>query len=121
MSYYVLKNKELRKTLDYLTFGAFSEKLNTAVLDQMYNGETMLHQCKVDCTLLINPSDIVPSTEYNENRWNDWEDVTPPSGVWMQFEDENKEGYRVQWNGREWRDANNNIKQFSRGRFRPWD
>lgn len=93
---YRLKDKELQKTLDEISNGGFSRSLNETLRRLGHdNGHRFLIDfCETVTEYGLSQRysarfwgyEIEEAAEYNPNGWNNYPEVTPPTGVLMRVE-----------------------------------
>ena len=135
---YRLKNQELQTTLDALTGGDFSRRLNeevnlfpddesiTVLFDKRVNrkiNETYFESRQYSAQFLV--SEIEEVKEYDPKEWNRFPEIIPPSEVDMRVELEDGRGFQAWWDGENWRTGYHHysldpvIERVKR--FRPWE
>lgn len=134
---YRLKDKELQKKLDEISGGDFTRKLeeNAKAYEREFEyyggGATVRFQLGNNALnserlhVFLNIDDVELVKEYDPHAWNEYPEVTPPEGVLMrlEFDDRFFTAGRYHAARKEWRDSNwkafpvtANVK-----RFRPWE
>ena len=127
---YRLKDRVLQQKLDELSDGDFSARLHKEreLIKDSFKNEPRLHVLwfgegsQFSAALYADMLEEV--REYDPHKGNEYPEVTPPEGVWMQCEtDVNAIQHKIRrvakFDGREWRDYRS--KQVVVHRFRPWD
>lgn len=99
---YQLKDKDLQKRLDEISFGAFSEELaaRTGDLDWLYNDShvesvricfnrkgRLRHSSSGErFSVLLTAEDIEKTVDFKDGTWNNFDVVRPPTGAWLAVE-----------------------------------
>lgn len=65
--------------------------------------------------------DELTNIGYDPQNWNSFPDVTPPEGVYMRVEFEDKSGGKAVFYKNEWLDTDGTLFSFNPVKFRPWD
>ena len=119
---YRLKDKFLQKRLDEVTGGNFSHRLQ----DNDFVKRMEIKGRNVGVSLLLLTEEIEPIPEYTTKGWNPFPEVTPPEGVLMRVEYENKYGGKrkecANFVDGEWVSFDGyTFEEVDNIRFRPWE
>ncbi len=65
--------------------------------------------------------DELTNIGYDPHSWNEYPEVTPPEGVYMRIEFEDKSGGKAVFYKNEWLDTDGTLFSFTPVKFRPWE
>ena len=126
-----LKDRELEKNIIAID-PDFSKKLSRTCekLDTNKDGDflqsryftlTLVYDSKVIGDVLFSGKDVEKTSDYDPHNWNNFPEVTPPEGVYMRVEFEDKSGGKAVFYKNEWLDTDCTLFSFSPVKFRPWE
>lgn len=122
---YRLKDQELQSKLDELTNGEFSASLKGNIEPTDYYRRFNVDGIGV-ISVMLNSSCLEERFDYDPRSWNPFPEVTPPEGVLMRVEFENKYGGKQKmcanfvdgdWVGFD----GYTFEEVDNVRFRPWE
>lgn len=125
-----LKDRELEKKLEVFSGGNFVNSMNREIerdnIDSEFFvwvafGRKLSGDDDKDNCLLFRMDEIEEVAEYNPKDWNNFPEVTPPEGVYMRVEFEDKSGGKAVFYQNEWLDTDCTLFSFSPVKFRPWE